>query len=713
VSYARADEALKQLPDVRAVVPSRAVSPDTLLGNYDRAIDSLLTLLAEPSPGSQQPALTNAVLRYVQLARVKELGSQIRRELYAAARAGQYGPDALVKLEDLRSQQFAALGEFRVAATGPQVLRYERMSADPGFQAATRMEGTTIASTGENPAVLEPEAWWSASQQRLRLLGDVEASVLGDAVDEAQSRSTGQLRRTLLVAGAVLAVLLVALLTSVIVGRSIARSLRMLRGQALRVAQVELPEALERLRGIEPNPAIEVSPAVVRSMDEIGDVAEAFVAVQRSAVTLAVEQAVMRRNVNAMFVNLARRSQVLVERQLELLDDLEREESDPDQLDNLFRLDHLAARMRRNDDSLLVLAGTESSRRWTQPVPLAAVMLAAVAEVEQYQRVRHRVGDQLYVVGHAVADLVHLLAELLENGASFSPPDTLVRIQGSGNVSDGAVIEIIDDGLGMSPTALAEANAVLATAPAADVAASQRMGLFVVSRLAARQGVRVVLRGAERGVLAAVWLPPALLAEAPAQEPDHRPGRRMIAVLESSSEHAVAPAQLPAGGGAADRPAEPVAAGGWPGTGPDRPRRTTTPRPVPTRAEDVLAAADPAPPAASTWWSRQGRSVGAGSGTASPSRAAGAGAGAVGPPPVPVTGGLNANGLPVRVPMAQLPEATPAAVPSIPGPRDEPDPDEVSGVLSRFYGGVRRAEAEDTTDLSTPAGVAMNDKELE
>ncbi|GAB3809634.1 hypothetical protein GCM10027605_45550 [Micromonospora zhanjiangensis] len=473
------------------------------------------------------------MLRYVQLARVKELGSRVRRELYAAARAGRYDPNALVKLADLRAQQLAALGEFRVAATVKQLLRYEKTTADPRFANATRLEETTI---GGAPAVLDPEAWWNASQQRLQLMGDVQATVLGDAVGEAGSRSAAQLRRSLLVAGAVLAVLVAALLTSVLVGRSIARSLRMLRGQALKVAQVELPEALERLRGVEPDPDIEVSPAAVRSMDEIGDVAEAFVAVQRSAVALAVEQAVMRRNVNAMFVNLARRSQVLVERQLELLDELEREESDPDQLDNLFRLDHLAARMRRNDDSLLVLAGTESSRRWSQPVPLEAVLLAAVAEVEQYQRVRHRVEDPLYVVGHAVADLVHLLAELLENGASFSPPDTLVRIQGSTNAAGGAMIEIIDDGLGMSESALAEANATLAAPPAADVAASQRMGLFVVSHLAARQGVRVVLRPAEVGVLAAVWLPPVLLAEAPAEKQEHRPGRRIVAALEAGPD---------------------------------------------------------------------------------------------------------------------------------------------------------------------------------
>ncbi|MFD0822132.1 nitrate- and nitrite sensing domain-containing protein, partial [Micromonospora zhanjiangensis] len=520
-------------------------APDTPLGSYDRAIDALITLLAEPSPGGSNPELSASVLRYVQLARVKELGSRVRRELYAAARAGRYDPNALVKLADLRAQQLAALGEFRVAATVKQLLRYEKTTADPRFANATRLEETTI---GGAPAVLDPEAWWNASQQRLQLMGDVQATVLDDAVGEAGSRSAAQLRRSLLVAGAVLAVLVAALLTSVLVGRSIARSLRMLRGQALKVAQVELPEALERLRGVEPDPDIEVSPAAVRSMDEIGDVAEAFVAVQRSAVALAVEQAVMRRNVNAMFVNLARRSQVLVERQLELLDELEREESDPDQLDNLFRLDHLAARMRRNDDSLLVLAGTESSRRWSQPVPLEAVLLAAVAEVEQYQRVRHRVEDPLYVVGHAVADLVHLLAELLENGASFSPPDTLVRIQGSTNAAGGAMIEIIDDGLGMSESALAEASATLAAPPAADVAASQRMGLFVVSHLAARQGVRVVLRPAEVGVLAAVWLPPVLLAEAPAEKQEHRPGRRIVAALEAGPDDVAGPGASTASG---------------------------------------------------------------------------------------------------------------------------------------------------------------------
>ena len=196
-----------------------------------------------------------------------------------------------------------------------------------------------------------------------------------------------------------------------------------------------------------------------------------------------------------------------MERQLELLDDLEREESDPDQLENLFKLDHLAARMRRNDESLLVLAGTDSTRRWNRPVGLGAVLLAAAAEIEQYQRVRLESVADVHVVGHAVGELVHLLAELLENATAFSRPDTVVVVTARVEARGSALIEIADHGLGMSPAALVEANAVLATPPAADVAAVERMGLFVVSHLAARLGVRVRSDGGEDGLVARLVLP--------------------------------------------------------------------------------------------------------------------------------------------------------------------------------------------------------------
>ncbi|MCW3819454.1 nitrate- and nitrite sensing domain-containing protein [Micromonospora sp. DR5-3] len=717
VAYSEVLEAYDQVVYIRAAIPPAVLSSDTILSNYHRAIAALLNLLAEPSPGQGKRALTDAVLRYVQLSRVKEFTSRIRAELYAAARAGRYELDDQVTLTDLRAQQLTALGAFRVAATTEQVRRYDLVSLNPAFVAAARLEEQTLPTGAAEPAVLSAPEWWAASERRQELLGNLEQEVLDDAVRRADDARAQQLRDTLLVVGGIVAVLLVAVLISLLIGRSIARSLRLLRGAALRIAQVELPHTLDRLRAVDRQvAAIEVPPAVVRSRDEIGELAEAFVAVHRSAVDVAVEQAMMRRNVNAMFVNLARRSQVLVERQLELLDQLEREENDPEQLENLFKLDHLAARMRRNDESLLVLAGTESSRRWNRPVGLGAVLLAASAEIEQYQRIRHRSSAALHVVGHAVGDLVHLFAELLENATAFSRPDTVVHVVAWSD-GTGAVVQIIDEGLGMSPTALAEANAVLAEPPAADVAASERMGLFVVSHLGARHGVEVKLRSDHEGLVARVRIPADLLAPAPEPELDQPASPRMLThqLAARSRPYAAVPltappADLPAAGRRPEMPApELPVAGRFPGFPPDLPvagRRPAMPsagihpeppapaappvprqaRPVPVRAEDVLTPAAGAP-AGGGWFTRQGPS----------SAMLG-----VTPPPAatPVTAGINARGLPVRVPMAQL-NAQPAR-PAEPAPRHDPDPDAVGGMLSRFYSGVRRAEAEETTEFFLP-----------
>ncbi|WP_243715268.1 nitrate- and nitrite sensing domain-containing protein [Micromonospora sp. KC207] len=695
VAYSAALEAYDQVVYIRAAVPPAVLASDTILSNYHRAVSALLNLLAQPSPGEGRRALNDSVLRYVQLARVKELSSRVRAELYAAARAGRYGVEDQVELTDLRAQQLTALGAFRVAATTDQIRRYDAISVDPAFTTATRLEEQSLPSDGAEARVLPAPQWWAASEQRQELLRQLEASVVDDAVGQADEASANQLRTTLLVAGGIVAVLLVALLISVLVGRTIARSMRLLRGQALRIAQIELPDALDRLRQVNGGvPDIEVPAAVVRSLDEVGELAEAFVAVHRSAVSVAVEQATMRRHVNLMFVNLARRSQVLVERQLELLDGLEREESDPDQLENLFKLDHLAARMRRNDESLLVLAGCESTRRWNRPVALAAVLLAASAEIEQYQRVRHEQVADLYVVGHVIGDLVHLFAELLENATAFSRPDTTVLVTARREGYD-AVVEIVDRGLGMSPAALAEANEVLVTPPAADVAASERMGLFVVSHLAARHAVAVRLLSGHDGLVARVRLPAPVLTAAPPVQLDSPASPRMLTTTLTNLPRITAPLAEdpvrqpvtggpPRGGTGAPEPVELPVAG-------RRPRRVTVPgRPVPVRAEDVLTSvAGPAAPTGGGWWSRQGP-------------AAGAAAGEVAPPAVPVTGGVNERGLPVRVPMAQLAALPQPARSREPTPRTDPDPEAVGGMLSRLYSGVRRAEAEETTEFFLP-----------
>ena len=238
------------------------------------------------------------------------------------------------------------------------------------------------------------------------------------------------------------------------------------------------------------------------------------------------EQAALRKSIGDLLHNLARRSQGLVDRQLELIDELERNEVDPDRLEGLFRMDHLATRMRRNVENLIVLSGVDQRRRWSESVPLRDVVEAAVAEVEDYSRVQVAGLHDLTLAGRAASDVAHLLAELVENATSFSSPSTMVEVSG-GPTGNGYVLEIEDHGIGMSDDELAEANRRLAEPLAADVAVSRMMGFHVVGRLAARHGIRVQLRHRWFGGIGALVLLPADLlgsaGEHPAMAPRCRP----------------------------------------------------------------------------------------------------------------------------------------------------------------------------------------------
>ncbi len=313
-----------------------------------------------------------------------------------------------------------------------------------------------------------------------------------------------------------LIVLLLALVLTTVVGRSMVRPLRRLRSGALEVAGVRLPETVRRMSDSDgAGVPLEVEPIDVDSSDEIGEVARAFDQVHREALRLAANEAALRGNVNAMFVNLSRRSQSLVERQIRLIDDLEQGEQDSDRLSSLFQMDHLATRMRRNSENLLVLAGHDASRRWNQPVALVDVLRAAVSEIEQYERVTLNVQPGIAVRGHAVNDVVHLLAELAENATSFSSAETPVVVAGHLLSSGGVLLDITDQGVGMGAEEMAHANWRLDNPPVVDVAVSRRMGLFVVARLAARHGIRVRLRPATGGGLTAlVWLPDEVVSHA-------------------------------------------------------------------------------------------------------------------------------------------------------------------------------------------------------
>lgn len=269
---------------------------------------------------------------------------------------------------------------------------------------------------------------------------------------------------------------------------------------------------MRRLRAGEEIDVHAETPPGPAPQDEIGQVGEALTTVHRAALSAAVERAELAHGISGVFVNLARRSQVLVHRQLNLLDTMERRADDPNELGDLFRLDHLTTRMRRHAESLIILSGAAPGRAWRMPVPLTNVVRAAVSEIEDYARVEVRRLPETAIVGGAVADLTHLLAELVENAAQFSPPHTKVRISGE-PVGNGYALEIEDRGLGMGKDSLAEANARIAQSEALDLFDSDRLGLFVVSRLSARHDIRVHLRTSPYGGTTAVVLLPTDLLQ--------------------------------------------------------------------------------------------------------------------------------------------------------------------------------------------------------
>ena len=327
------------------------------------------------------------------------------------------------------------------------------------------------------------------------------------------SVSHGAIVSALVYGTVVVIVVLLALLLTSVVARSIVEPLHRLQDGALEMTEV-LPDAVRRISETDGEGVpLNVRPIGVDSRDEIGVVAHAFDQVSEEALRLAAEEAALRGNVSAIFVNLSRRSQSLVERQISLIDGLEQGEQDAERLANLFKMDHLATRMRRNSENLLVLAGHELLSRGNQPVALVDVIRAALSEIEEYERVGLDVQQGLLVSGPAVNDVVHTVAELAENATSLSAAGTDVKISGHLLTSGGALIDITDQGVGMSAHEMERANWQLDNPPLVDVNVSRRMGLFVVGRLAQRHGIRVRLRPAPNGgVTALVWLPDELVA---------------------------------------------------------------------------------------------------------------------------------------------------------------------------------------------------------
>ncbi|MCK0174466.1 ATP-binding protein [Mycolicibacterium sp. F2034L] len=378
-----------------------------------------------------------------------------------------------------------------------------------------------------NPELLASQQVTAAIADRL--IADNAEQIPAAVADRADAQRSAAIRDTVIVLVAIVAALAVVLL----VARSLVQPLRRLRDSALRVAHEDLPREVEQVRGgAEPGP---VTPIPVHTTEEIGQVAHAVDELHEQAVLLAAEQSRLQLQVGDMFETLSRRSRSLVDQQLALIDQLERDEDDPQRLQSLFRLDHLAARMRRNGANLLVLSGARIPRDRAEAMPVTAIINAAASEVEDYTRVVTTTVPDSWIVGSAAGDLIHLLAELLDNALRHSPPGSEVRVSGVHTGNGGLVIEVSDFGLGMTETDLRVTNARLQSGGEVTPYTARHMGLFVVGRLAAQHGFVVRLRSTvadepNSGMTAGVYVPAQLLAGYEAPPPVRHPEPPVAAV---------------------------------------------------------------------------------------------------------------------------------------------------------------------------------------
>ncbi|MEU6714106.1 nitrate- and nitrite sensing domain-containing protein [Nonomuraea sp. NPDC046802] len=518
---------LTQLASLRDTVSGQKAQlpPLPTMEKYSEVIAEMLQLYDEVAQGSTDEQLisTSAALRAV--ARSEEEAAKLRGLLTIALARGKFEEAEYKAFLDARSNRESERASFRAVATLAQRQFHDNTvtSVSVGRGEFYLNRAVFITNVGlplqrlDTSTTNDVALWFDAISDTINRLHTVQRSLLEQVgTRSADIQSSDRSAATLNII--VLAVLLLLVLAvTAVMARSLVRPLRRLRRDALMIASQNLPELVRQLRTSEVDTkSVQVPPIAISSKDEIGEVARAFDEVHREAVRLAGEEARLRSNVNAMFVNLSRRSQTLVERQITLIDGLEQGEQDEQRLGNLFKLDHLATRMRRNSENLLVLAGQEPPRRWSKPVKLVDVARASLSEVENYERVILRVPDGVSVSGPSVNDVIHLLAELVENALSFSPRETQVTLSGSRIDGGGVMLAISDSGIGMTPDELTGANERLMEAPSVDVSVSRRMGLFVVARLAHRHGIRVQLRPHESGGLTAmVLMPEALLGTQP------------------------------------------------------------------------------------------------------------------------------------------------------------------------------------------------------
>jgi len=688
-----------QLPGVRQRVDSGQASPLEAYTFYNRIIDEFAAGLNGVAEGA--PDATTAFLRVTAMPLFTAADAMSRGDALAAAGVAGRG----LTEEEFRTyigQVGAYHAELDIAA--PQMIpsvraKYDALLASPAWDTLTTVENAFLRGNQNSLPVAEQQ-WRDAATQ----VGDALMGLYIEQSSNATQVGLDNGDRTLvtsIIAGA--AALLVSIAVFFVAWRlsnRLVRRLTRLREETLDAAETRLPELVDRVRsGEEVDPDHEM-PLLDHGADEIGQVADAFNKAQQTAIAAAVDEAKTREGTKKVFLNIAHRSQVLVHRQLKALDEAERKQEDPDQLDMLFRLDHLSTRARRNAENLIILGGERPGRQWRNPVALAELIRGATGEIEDYARVSIGKLPDVAVAGPVVADLVHLLAELLDNATSFSPPSSRVEVFGD-VVGKGVVIEIEDQGLGIDQDQLDELNAMLHDPPDFGVmalSAEPRLGLFVVARLAARHGISVTLRdSAYGGTRAIVLVRSDLLAPVP-ERGDSPSGEQPVVPAPDAPTHRwpaesdAAPDRPRADGHHRDEPPTRVdlfqpnvpvtprehAPQDRPQQMPQHAQQRRTPPPAPSRPSDTRVPVDTRPP--------QSRPPQPGA-AISPDR-----------PPLP-----RRRKQQNLAPQLRKEEQTATfSAASEPGPGVADSPEHARSRLSAFQQGTRRAREQDPSNTDTP-----------
>ncbi|PZM98128.1 MAG: hypothetical protein DIU79_00840, partial [Actinobacteria bacterium] len=546
-------EAFDDLPAIRSEVDGRSIGGRRLMDAFTDLVDPITPFYSAVStfPDDAVAAEGRALQR---LAHARELRARVDAILAGAIAAGGFTEETYVQFVQAVGVMRAEYHETYVQMTDLYRREVDKFFAQDLYVTLARIEDQAIATRGQGPIPIDAERWREYNTTALAQLSDFQLE-LAVFIEEHAKPSAYRIFGRILVAGLLGLIAVVAtIIVSLRIANRLADRLRDLAQSARTLAEEQLPSVVERLRHGEKVDVDAEAPDIGETpdADEIGEVGRAFNAVRRTAIATAVEQAQLRAGIANVFLNIARRSQTLVRNQLARLDVMERKTVNPDELADLFAIDHLATRMRRYSENLVILGGGRPGRNWGRPVSMQEVLRGAASESEHYERVRVQPIPPVVLDGAVVSDVIHLVAELIDNATSFSPPHTTVLVSGQ-MVPHGFVVEIDDRGLGMSEADLAAANKWLADPPEFTVLAlsdTPRLGMFVVARIAARHGIKVSLRRSPYGgITAIVLIPPHLVAEAGAE---HRLTQRSAGSPDRGGANAEAddaPERVPVGAG--------------------------------------------------------------------------------------------------------------------------------------------------------------------